>query len=354
MGTAVTINIADLLSNDTDPDSDAVFFDSFSYSGSGLLVDNSDGTLTYTPVAGYVGDDTFTYTITDPQIGGTPVETTVLISMGNNAPQVGNDTIITNFVSEINGNVLDNDIDPDNDNLAVVLDGILPEHGQLVLNPDGTFTYAPDPGYSGGDSFAYLVTDGQLDGENPVTYIGMVSITINPFVAAAPLPDEVEFEVSGCPALIEWTANEVGIENEIVQVWMTNAMASPRDIQPCDACANLNEMATNVLQDPQGAYKAAMVEVLNEYASSEAPLSEEQMALINTAITDNTEDDNALARTQQYLDSIVAYVNIVSDMGLTAEQAITVASDKYVAPLAEDGNAGLAAFVAARLTSLEQ
>ncbi|TPV62238.1 tandem-95 repeat protein [Aestuariibacter sp. GS-14] len=34
-----------------------------------------------------------------------------------------------------------------------------PEHGALTLNPDGTFIYVPDSGYSGDDSFLYEVSD---------------------------------------------------------------------------------------------------------------------------------------------------------------------------------------------------
>ena len=33
-------------------------------------------------------------------------------------------------------------------------------HGQLVLAPDGSFTYRPDPGYVGPDSFRYVLTHG--------------------------------------------------------------------------------------------------------------------------------------------------------------------------------------------------
>ncbi|MFC1757753.1 tandem-95 repeat protein [Planctomycetota bacterium] len=36
-----------------------------------------------------------------------------------------------------------------------------PENGELVLNPDGTFLYTPDPDFIGGDSFAYFLDDGR-------------------------------------------------------------------------------------------------------------------------------------------------------------------------------------------------
>ena len=57
------------------------------------------------------------------------------------------------------GGVLDNDTDAEGDTLTVSLD-TLPEHGELVLAADGTFTYTPEPDFEGVDSFRYTVSDG--------------------------------------------------------------------------------------------------------------------------------------------------------------------------------------------------
>ena len=50
------------------------------------------------------------------------------------------------------------DKDPSGPNLTVteVTD---PPHGTVVLHPDGTVTYTPDPGFSGIDTFTYTATD---------------------------------------------------------------------------------------------------------------------------------------------------------------------------------------------------
>ncbi|MDA0588927.1 MAG: cadherin domain-containing protein, partial [Planctomycetota bacterium] len=57
-----------------------------------------------------------------------------------------------------------NDQDVEADNLrAVVVDG--PEHGTLVLNPDGSLTYVSDSLFFGRDTFTYLVTDGSASSE---------------------------------------------------------------------------------------------------------------------------------------------------------------------------------------------
>ena len=36
-------------------------------------------------------------------------------------------------------------------------------HGTLVLNSDGTFTYAPDEHFAGDDSFTFRASDGSLE-----------------------------------------------------------------------------------------------------------------------------------------------------------------------------------------------
>ncbi|MBY8978480.1 cadherin-like domain-containing protein, partial [Rhodobacteraceae bacterium NNCM2] len=79
--TALTISIADLMANDSDPEGADLTFVGFTDPANGTLVDNGDGTLSYTPGSGYVGDDSFEYTISD---GTTTVTTTVTLSV--NAP----------------------------------------------------------------------------------------------------------------------------------------------------------------------------------------------------------------------------------------------------------------------------
>ncbi|MGI3170783.1 Ig-like domain-containing protein [Pseudooceanicola sp. C21-150M6] len=67
----------DVLDNDIDPDGDllsVVSADAVSVFG-GTVVVNGDGSLSYTPAAGFTGTDTFTYTITDGDLTDTAVVT---------------------------------------------------------------------------------------------------------------------------------------------------------------------------------------------------------------------------------------------------------------------------------------
>ena len=168
---------------------------------------------------------------------------------------------------------------------------------------------------------------------------------------SAPIPDEPELEISGCPALTKWAANELGTGAGTTQISIANSSASASGIAPCDACAALKRTAT-VLRDYAGTHIAALSSVLNEFASSDAPLSEEQDAAITAAIANGAETDREYALAKEYLDALAEYVGILnSGMDFSAADSTEFVMDKYIAPLAEDENVGLATFLAAKLAN---
>jgi VCBS repeat-containing protein len=69
--------------------------------------------------------------------------------------------------------VLNNDSDPDGTPLSAQ-NASDPPQGSVQLNADGSFTYTPDLGAVGDDSFTYEASDGTL------TSTGTVTITITP------------------------------------------------------------------------------------------------------------------------------------------------------------------------------
>ena len=77
--------------------------------------------------------------------------------------------------------VLGNDSDADGDALTAVL-ASGPASGSLALNGDGSFSYTPNAGFAGTDSFTYRAFDGALY-SNSAT----VSITVNAAVNAPPV-----------------------------------------------------------------------------------------------------------------------------------------------------------------------
>ncbi|MEJ2705054.1 MAG: hypothetical protein P8Z79_21660, partial [Sedimentisphaerales bacterium] len=120
------------------------------------------------------------------------------------------------------------------------------------------------PGYTGTDTFTYDMTDGQLDGtNNPVVTTGTVTVNIS---NAPPIPESGvvapglerrDIEYSGCPALAKWVAKELGVKESGLNIWMANALASSRDIQPFETYERLRDAAL-ILKDDSGAHVAAL------------------------------------------------------------------------------------------------
>ncbi|MGD8816801.1 MAG: cadherin-like domain-containing protein, partial [Acidobacteriota bacterium] len=86
-GTPLIIDGAFLLANDLDADGDPLSIDSFAQPGNGGLVDNGDGTYTYTPDAGFVGEDSFIYTVTDGRGGySSAIVHITVVTSGQSSP----------------------------------------------------------------------------------------------------------------------------------------------------------------------------------------------------------------------------------------------------------------------------
>ncbi len=92
---------------------------------------------------------------------------------GGNTPPTGTAAPVTTPEdTPVDGQVIG--YDKDGDDLTFTLRND-PEHGTVVVNPDGTYTYTPDPDYNGPDSFEVTVDDG-----NGGTAVVTVPITVTP------------------------------------------------------------------------------------------------------------------------------------------------------------------------------
>jgi hypothetical protein len=154
----------DVLANDTDPDGDALSVASYDDSSiaNGGLTDNGGGSFTYVPAPHFAGADTFAYTVDDGN-GGTATGTvTITVNAVPDPPAAADDAYVTAqgvaLVQAAPG-VLVNDADGGGGALIVDTTPVAgPANGSLALAADGSFTYAPVPGFTGDDSFTYRVT----------------------------------------------------------------------------------------------------------------------------------------------------------------------------------------------------
>jgi VCBS repeat-containing protein len=155
-----------VLANDSDPDGDSLSAVWESGPSNGILDLHPDGGFRYTPNASFSGQDSFTYHASDGQISSNSTTVTIQVQ-GSNAPPVANGD---SYSVQVNGTltvsapgVLNNDTDPDGDPLTAIRnEQDQTEHGTLVFNTDGSFTYMPDDDFLGEDKFTYWASDGQV------------------------------------------------------------------------------------------------------------------------------------------------------------------------------------------------
>ncbi len=173
---SLNIGAPGVLGNDTDADADNLTAVLVTGPSSGSLTLNADGSFTYTPNTDFVGDDSFTYHATDGTTNSNNATVTIAVNEVNSAPVAANDSYSTNEDTPLTiaaPGVLSNDTDADADNLtSVLVTG--PSSGSLTLNADGGFTYTPNAGFSGSDSFTYQATDGTTNSN-----VATVILTIN-------------------------------------------------------------------------------------------------------------------------------------------------------------------------------
>ncbi len=142
----------------------------------GTLVLNADGSFVYTPNANFAGQDTFTYSMdtdfffrTQSGMTDTATVTIEVISTGE-IPVAVADTYTVDSGQTLTvaaPGVLVNDTDADGDPLTAILVSSASK-GTLTLRADGSFTYVPQAGFFGADSFTYKANDGETD-SNTVT-----------------------------------------------------------------------------------------------------------------------------------------------------------------------------------------
>jgi hypothetical protein len=161
----------------------------------GTLVQDpgSPNAFTYTPAAGYLGADSFSFTVTDTgnppgSLGNakTSAPEAVTVAVVDPAPVGAADSYSTRQGIPINvpasQGVLANDTDTAGDPLtATILTQV--SHGTLVLNNNGSFTYTPSDTFTGTDQFTYLP-----HGTYAAGLATTVTITVTASVAPPPAP----------------------------------------------------------------------------------------------------------------------------------------------------------------------
>ncbi|NTV94760.1 MAG: tandem-95 repeat protein [Thiobacillus sp.] len=176
-GKTLTVAAPGVLANDGDPDGDPIAAVLASAPSHGSLTLNASGAFSYTPAAGYVGSDAYTYQASDGLLASAPATVTITVSAAaNQAPVAVNDSYT---VAKRTGSVyaaqvfsvLGNDYDRDGslDVASVTLTSAPNKGGKVTVNGNGTLSYVPKLRFTGTETFKYKVKDNRGASSNAAT-----------------------------------------------------------------------------------------------------------------------------------------------------------------------------------------
>ncbi|MFY9318091.1 Ig-like domain-containing protein [Lentibacter algarum] len=209
-----TAVVVDVLGNDSDPEGDPLTVTDTTEPANGSVVINADGPVTYTPDAGFTGEDTFEYSVEDA--GGNISTATVTVTVGDTGPNAPatpvDDMATTDEDTPVVINVLSNDTDPEGDVLTVV-DASEPANGTVVINPDGTVTYTPSAGFTGQDTFEYTVEDAGGNYSSAVVFVQVGEGDLPPVAT-----DDADTTDVDTPVVITVLGNDSDPEGEALTV----------------------------------------------------------------------------------------------------------------------------------------
>ena len=205
-----TAVIIDVLENDFDLEGDILTVSIVTNPINGTATVNDDGTITYTPNAGFTGTDMFVYQVCDTsdECDVATVVITVNAVVGNQTPIANDDNVNVEANNLITINVLANDIDPDG-NIADLDITITqePTVGAVTLNPDGTITYVPPTDFVGVITFTYEICDEEAACDTATVTV-VVTEPANNTINAEP---DVAFTPENTAVDIDILANDQGL-----------------------------------------------------------------------------------------------------------------------------------------------
>lgn len=148
----------------------------------GSVVLNTDGTFTYTHGGGVSSGDQFVYEVCIDGSNTCSHQYVYVNVLANQSPQAVDDALTVaegESQNRLDGNddsLLDNDSDPDGDNLSVSASPISDAaHGDVVLAANGKFSYTHDGSENFNDQFQYEVCD---DTAPPLCAVATVDVVV--------------------------------------------------------------------------------------------------------------------------------------------------------------------------------
>lgn len=223
--------------------------------------------------------------------------------VSNTPPVAGNDTASTTAGSPVTIAVLNNDSDADGDALTVTsTSGV---NGNATINSNGTITFTPAVGFSGTESFTYVVSDG-----NGGTDSANVSVSVAAGNTAPNASNDNASTNAGSAVTINVLANDTDADGDALSITATSGVNGSAQISngkivftPANGFSG-TETFTYYISDGNGGSDSANVSV-QVYAVNSAPVAANDSAstayetavTINVLANDQDADGNTLTVT---------------------------------------------------------
>ncbi|WP_228842839.1 tandem-95 repeat protein, partial [Vibrio parahaemolyticus] len=211
-GGSIIITTEELLSNVDDEDKDTLSVENLIIDkGNGTLVDNGDGTWTFTP---QIDDDTevsFTFDIIDDEDLVVSGSANLDILPINDAPNAENDVITTEEDTAVTIDVLVNDSDVEGDVLSIQSASVPSEQGSVDI-VDGKLLFTPAENFNGEATITYIVTDGDLTDEAKVT------VTVTPVNDSPVAVDDTTSIQEDTPVTIDVLSNDTDVDGDKLSI----------------------------------------------------------------------------------------------------------------------------------------
>ncbi|HAV1363235.1 TPA: tandem-95 repeat protein [Vibrio parahaemolyticus] len=211
-GGSITITTEELLSNVDDEDKDTLSVENLIIDkGNGTLVDNGDGTWTFTP---QIDDDTevsFTFDIIDDEDLVVSGSANLDILPINDAPNAENDVITTEEDTAVTIDVLVNDSDVEGDALSIQSASVPSEQGSVDI-VDGKLVFTPAENFNGEATITYIVTDGDLTDEAKVT------VTVTPVNDSPVAVDDTTSIQEDTAVTIDVLTNDTDVDGDKLSI----------------------------------------------------------------------------------------------------------------------------------------
>ncbi|MGM6474072.1 tandem-95 repeat protein, partial [Vibrio parahaemolyticus] len=213
-GGSIIITTEELLSNVDDEDKDTLSVENLIIDkGNGTLVDNGDGTWTFTP---QIDDDTevsFTFDIIDDEDLVVSGSANLDILPINDAPNAENDVITTEEDTAVTIDVLVNDSDVEGDVLSIQSASVPSEQGSVDI-VNGKLVFTPAENFNGDATITYIVTDGDLTDEAKVT----VTVTVTPVNDSPVAVDDTTSIQEDTAVTIDVLTNDTDVDGDKLSI----------------------------------------------------------------------------------------------------------------------------------------